>query len=318
MNISDAIKYLIETFLVPAKNRGAYKPNVLKQQNIQSIESKIDGIRVLVFKDPETDKYVVLSRNGKPVYNTAHILKAMKLLLDQGFLFDAEVFVSDWETTMHLTGTRSDLSHEDLQLKLYIFDMLTSEEVKAGGSQVPYLQRRLRMLQTIRTLRSPFVQATERIKVKDQASIDKAFAKFLSKGYEGGMAKASDSTYSFDKTSAWYKLKQVNTADWPCIGYKVGEGKFTDNLGALVVKPIEDPSAPITKGINADTIDVAGFTDEMRKRLYKMCLDGTMAGVFIEVAFTELTKDAVRHPRFKRLRLDKPKADIPWRGEVKR
>jgi len=109
-------------------------------------------------------------------------------------------------------------------------------------------------------------------------TIEKAFNDVVESGGEGLVIHCGD---------ALYKMKREDTEDVLVTGWIEGTGKFVGMMGALIT-----PFGKVG----------TGFTNEERKSLTREFVTGKI----IEVSFMEKTADnKLRHPRFKRLRLDK-------------
>jgi bifunctional non-homologous end joining protein LigD len=146
------------------------------------------------------------------------------------------------------------------------------------------------------------------------------FKKALELGFEGAMAKKSNSRYQMGVRSGdWLKLKQVKTLDCIIAGYTLGTGGRSTTFGALVLAAY-DEKAKLTHLGNVGT----GFTEENLKRIMKILkplhtntktLPGEVkapapirwvkAQLVAEVGFMKMTREhKLRFPRFIRLRLD--------------
>jgi len=151
------------------------------------------------------------------------------------------------------------------------------------------------------------------------------FRNALRLGFEGVMAKLSESTYQIGMRSEdWLKLKQVKTIDCIIAGYTVGTGFRSTSFGALVLAAHEKGGKLNHLG-NVGT----GFTDEMILGIMKLLkplrvrtktvpgdVKAPAAIVWVkpklvaEVGYINVTREGkLRLPRFERLRFDKLPSD---------
>lgn len=304
-------KTILEKLILPAGHSGVYDPLVTFKAYPQgSAEPKLDGIRGLAYKDSDTNEYVIMSRGSKTLNNTSHILHALKPLIDQGYAVDGELFGGDWNSSMSFTGTKSVHPSAVANLKFYVFDMITPEEIQSEVAVKGYKDRRLRMLKLLRQYRikDPVIPI-ERIKIKHHDDIYKVFRSVLDKGLsgvEGIMYKSHQGIYrTGGKSVPWFKMKMKYTNDYKIVGATEGTGKYVGMLGNIIVD------------VNGEKTSVGtGFNDITRKELWNMYLNNDLLGKIAEINFQEKTKSGVlRFSSFSRLRTDKsvPSEDVKLR-----
>jgi len=151
------------------------------------------------------------------------------------------------------------------------------------------------------------------------------FRNALKLGFEGAMAKRSDSVYQIGTRSEdWLKLKRVKGIDCIIAGYTIGTGARSPTFGALVLAAYDKEGRLRHLG-NVGT----GFTDVMILRMMKLLKPlrvkaKTVLGevkapapiiwvnpqLVAEVGYMNMTRDGkLRLPRFERLRFDKLTSD---------
>lgn len=142
---------------------------------------KIDGVRAMRNQDG-----AVVSRNGKPLYNLNHLQ-----------FKDAEIFRTDWSTSVSLVRTES-------------YREITKDDVYEL-SKFDYDDR----LNTNRIL----VNSTydERMALMQE---------YVDQGYEGIVLRDSAS-------NKWVKVVPVKTADIRITGYRMGNGRLKGLVGSF-------------------------------------------------------------------------------------
>lgn len=251
------------------------------------VEPKYDGLRcVMIFNKGEG---VVLSRNGKPLYNVGHIVEELLPLVKEGVL-DGEIYGSDWADSAS-TFRASKATKTSESGKFHMFDYLTLEDFKNRTCKKTWLNRKAELDHIPDTehaikVRSQIVENTEQ-------AWDKA-KEFLERGFEGAVAKNPASHYSFDRNLDWVKLKFEDTEDLPIVAYEEGTGRNKGRLGALVCET--------NKGIRVNI--GGGYTDDQRTSFWKH--RNELIGQVIEVKFQEKTPDgSLRFPVYVSFRNDK-------------
>lgn len=127
------------------------------------------------------------------------------------------------------------------------------------------------------------------IHVDDPVDEQEWLNKAIEVHYEGWIAK----TYNYE---GWWKIKVEDSMDVIVTGVNPGQGKYEGQVGALVV-------AVYRNGRKTDIATVSGMTDDERLAFTRK----PPLGQVIEIKFQERTAGGrLRHPRFIRLRPDKP------------
>ena len=122
--------------------------------------------------------------------------------------------------------------------------------------------------------------------------VDKA----VGMGYEGFVLKQT-------QYRGWYKVKKNQMVDCIIIGVVEGEGKYTGQIGALIVAVLENKKQIIIA-------NVSGMVDAERLSLTELWKKNKLFGKVVEVKYQEVgSRGRLRHPRFSRMRPDKPAKD---------
>jgi len=114
----------------------------------------------------------------------------------------------------------------------------------------------------------------------------------IEKFLEGSVLKRLDAPYAGKRHKSWLKMKEQETIDVRIIGYKEGQGKFKDLIGAITFRA---PDGTIG--------NCSGMDDDTRVHIsdHREALLGTT----IEVKHYGKLVDGFRHPQFIRFRTDK-------------
>jgi len=151
------------------------------------------------------------------------------------------------------------------------------------------------------------------------------FRNALKLGFEGAMAKRSESVYQIGtRNEDWLKLKRVKGIDCTIAGYTIGTGARSPTFGALVLAAYDKEGRLRHLG-NVGT----GFTDLTILRMMKLlkplrvkakAIPGEVKApapiiwvkpqLVAEIGYMNMTRDGkLRLPRFERLRFDKLASD---------
>lgn len=166
-----------------------------------TFERKLDGIRLLAFKDERSVR--LLSRNRLP-QNIPAVADAVAALPPRDLVLDGEM---TW----------------DVGALYHVFDItwLDGRDV----TRLPLVERRALLAQL--PLTAPLARVTE---LKDDKPWDRACAE----GWEGVIAKRRDSVYEHRRSPHWLKMKCEITQDFLVGGFTDPQGGRV-GLGALLV-----------------------------------------------------------------------------------
>lgn len=284
-------------------------------------ERKLDGIRLLVFRDGEHVE--LYTRNGKP--RNAHFPELVELFARQPgerFVLDGEVVAFEGDNTS-FARLQQRAGLEDpaqarasgIAIYFYAFDSPWMEDYDIR--RVP-LRERKRVIRDVLDYRGDLYFTPHR-----NGDGEALLAEARAKGWEGIIAKQADSAYRSGRSRRWLKLKVQAGQELVIGGYTDPEGERT-GLGALLVGYYADD----------DTLRYAGrvgtgFSDAELERLHRVlaALERPHApfanppdarGVHwvapervAEVAFTEWTRDGkLRHPAYLGERDDKDPREV--------
>ncbi len=260
-------------------------------------ERKLDGIRMLAFKDGRRVR--LLSRNRLP-QNDAYpaVERALAELPVGDVILDGEA--TGW------FGRRDALGY-------HVFDVLWLE----GRDLMSLaLDERREILEAL-PLRAPLLRVA---RLGDERPWERA----AREGWEGVIAKRRDSLYEHRRSPRWLKMKCEASQELVVGGFTDPQGRRR-GLGALLVGYFEGDDF-VFAGKVGTGFDDAGLID-MRRRLDALEIDASpftratglprlrvhwaRPEAVVQVAFLEwTTHDKLRHPRLVGIREDKAARDV--------
>jgi len=255
------------------------------------VEPKLDGLRcIMIFKKFQCID--VLSRGGRPLYNVGHITSELEPYIEDGVL-DGELLGVDWNDSIGVVRS-SKTKKKSATLKFYAFDFIPIRDWEEQKCEIGLLDRRIllerKLSQKLLHTRLLICHCI----VPEKSAWDWA-REYHDAGYEGAVVKRIGSSYVFDRSKDWLKLKFEETLDLEVVDTVEGTGRNRSRLGALVCK------LP-----NRELVHVGGgYSKEQRRLFWEQ--KSTLLGRVIEVKFQETTKGgkSLRFPIFLRFRLDK-------------
>ena len=236
-------------------------------------EPKIDGVRVIVEVCRESLAVVFKTRNGNPLPAIQHFEGVFSALACKHcvYTFDCEA-VSGTDFFDGVGSIRS--QHRDDSARLWLLDL--PDDVGT------YAARRELMATFLLPVEVTLVPSFFNLSPND------AFRRFVSQGFEGAMIKDTASPYSQGKrSSAWLKVKAVDSEDCPIVSVHEGKGRLAGTMGHVVV---EHGTRLVRVG--------GGFTDEQRCQIWEN--RDSVIGSWLEVSFQNMTPEgSFRHPRIR-------------------
>jgi len=288
-------------------------------------EPKWDGMRCIAYI--RTGKLELQNRNLRDVTKSYPELKAITQQVKcTSAILDGEIVVLEkglpsFDLLQNRFGVDDPVQVKTLSRKVpttYIaFDLLHLNGKDLVNSPLSYRKQQLATIISD----SPHLLLSQYVTGRGKTY----FRSALKLGFEGSMAKVSESVYQMGMRSEnWLKLKQVKTLDCVIAGYTLGTGFRSATFGALVLATYD------TDGRLKHTGNVGtGFTDEMILRIVKLLkplrvrtktIPGEVKApapiiwvkpqLVAEVGYMNKTRESkLRLPRFERLRFDKLPSD---------
>jgi DNA ligase-1 len=206
----------------------------------------------------------------------------------------------DFQTLMREIHRKGGAKTDDAVLNL--FDCLTLEEFKEGGSSHDLIKRKEKLLSFNY---GPNVSVVQFVKMNlDEEDGQKQFADYnklcIDKGFEGIMVKPIAGIYECKRSSLWLKVKPFIEVSLKVVDTEEGTGRNAGKLGALIVEGTD-----MDKFIKTNV--GSGLTDTDRETFWKN--KAKLIGQIVEVRADAITQNqdtkdewSLRFPRFLRFR----------------
>lgn len=285
-------------------------------------EPKLDGVRCLAFRD--RDRVRLLSRNEKS-QNAAYpeLVDAIAAQNARDFVVDGEVVAFRYGVTSFSRLQRrmkiadaGKARRSAVPVYYYLFDI-----VHLDGRDTTRLGLRDRKSLLARTIefRDPL-----RFSVHRSTEGEAYLAEACRKGWEGLIAKRSDSIYVPRRSRDWLKFKCVARQEFVVGGWTDPQGGRV-GLGALLVGVYDDGelryAGKVGTGFDHETLgDLSRRLLSIERKtppfadpegIPRKGVHWASPKMVAEVGFTEWTPDGrLRHPRFLGLRPDKAPKDV--------
>lgn len=276
----------------PSRCTGTFREEYLDSPDWVA-EPKLDGGRYMLYLDTDGKVYLYSRRDFPRIdksANVPHFARAFPALEET--VLDGEVMLPNQTKLGDTTGILNSLPAKAIArqqtegfLRYNVFDILffCGKDVR----QEPLVARRQILEAAVSMMGNPYIVA-----VPQHSDKDRLFREILAAGGEGTVLKNLNSPYGVN----WVKNKRV--ADFSVIisGYKPGQGKYADTLGAVAVSVYKDDNL-VEVGF------ASGMTDAERNDIWAHREE--YLGRVIDISAQEVTKDGrMRHPRWLRFRDD--------------
>jgi len=282
-------------------------------------ERKLDGERVLAFRDG--DRLRLMTRNRNLVNDTyPELAEALADQPAQDFVADGEVvaFEGDVTSFSRLQGRMQirdavKARQSGIAVYLYLFDLLHFDGHDLTG--LP-LRKRKSLLRSALRFDDP-VRFTPHRNAEGEAF----FAEACDKGWEGLIAKDARATYSQSRSRHWLKFKCGHGQELVIGGFTEPQGERI-GFGALLLGYYDNEKLRYAGkvGTGFDDDFLRSFRERLDTRRRETSpFDDTVdedatwvrPDLVAEIGFTEWTGGGkLRHPRFLGLRRDKDARDV--------
>lgn len=266
-------------------------------------EVKLDGGRYVLYLGEGVDPYsrqrgnTLLSRRVSTIDNK-HVDRTRNLpfITDvdygdlAGTVLDGEVFHTDCATTTSIMGSSPAVAlakQEQIgRASYYVFDCPVYRGKDIRGR--PLTERRKILEHVVKLM------ANENVKLMPQFQRDFAgqFDRIVKAGGEGLIIKDKRLGYGV----GWAKMKKSYDVSCFIIGYKPGNGKYSDSIGSIELA-VDQDGTPVPVGF------ASGFDDALRAEF--AAKPDQFLYLAVDVFAQEISKDGrLRHCTFFRLRED--------------
>jgi len=201
-------------------------------------QPKLDGIRCIAGK--VDGKVFLYSRNGKPITSMVHIQKELMSVLNEGEIWDGELFLMGVEFNDISHFVRPQLPVEGSEkIEYHVFDAVVFDKDFATryiNDVVPRIEQYRRTMVIIRT--NIHIKSVPTLEVEfDKVVMDKQHDEWVDIGYEGLMIRIiSTKGYEPKRTNDLIKYKLFVDDDFKIVGYEEGKGKLVNHLGAFILE----------------------------------------------------------------------------------
>lgn len=278
-------------------------------------QPKLDGNRVTVVDGR------AMSRGGKEYKACKHVLDELQSALGPDFL---NSYVLDGEMMGNLGFDKSsgalrrlDSAGNEAQFTYWVFDLVERGEWRKQRTR-PLSQRIMELERLVGGAGLQHTRLVESTRRANPTSGDvmAICREYLSRGFEGAMAKDLDAPYKFKRGDNLLKVKMFSEADLEVYDLYEGRGKHKGRLGGIYVrgKIKWGPPGQPQREYDIDCKCGSGFDDALREQVWADRAGWT--GAVVTVQFQDATEDgSLRFPVFVMRRDDKGRRDLF--GEIK-
>jgi DNA ligase-1 len=233
------------------------------------LSEKFDGVRGL------WNGIELLSRTGKKINAPKSFINQLPI----GVALDGELITGrgKFNEVSSITSKKIPIEEEWKKIKYQVFDLPSSNK--------PFEERIVELSTLLDARGSRVINKTGHIEIQSSNHLSQLHKNIVDNHGEGSMIRKPGSKYVNKRSSTLLKVKDFRDEDAIIIGHELGNGKYSADLGKLVVKWVKRPDVILRVG--------TGLTDKLRRGNYKKELK---EGTVIIVKFFELTPTG--KPRF--------------------
>lgn len=289
------------------------------------VEDKEDGLRGFIIVRPHdagvyVEAYtssgvkVVNAKKLRDVIRKAWLSKAFSQTKSwighpcrEGFVLDGEFLCKNWNDSNSAVKTQEYIEELASKLVFKTWTVIPLPDWDRRKCRLTEIERKSLLTTVVEAIDSKKITQSkyQQYNVLTDAIVQRDLKVAVGLGKEGLVIKERDGLYLFKKCRGWMKLKPYYEADMTIIDAeeeKSKAGKLKNSLGAVIVKGVIDNKKIKTRV-------GGGYKRKDRIDLWKMHKKGKLVGKVIEMKHEGLTiNNALRFPRFTRMRWDKEKA----------
>lgn len=183
------------------------------------ISEKYDGVRG-IWTGSE-----LLSRTGKRIHAPSWFTEALPNVWLDGELWSKR---GGFQFIASVTSKESPIDSEWRQLQYLVFD--------APDYEHTFLERSRRYRHLVTQLNVPFVVAVEQFTLADNQQLAERLEQYVRRGAEGLMLHRKSAMFSGGRSDNLLKLKPFMDDEATVVGISPGKGKYTNQMGALLVE----------------------------------------------------------------------------------
>lgn len=196
----------------------------------------------------------LFSRQGKNFISIPHIEKILKPIFEKypGAVFDGELYNHDFRDNFNKIislvrkskPTEKDLIESEKLIQYHIYDFPADELLEKDSS---FEQRSLSLIYMIgdcfvqrdvpnTDLFCETIKLVETRNITSQEELDKAYASFLEKGYEGQMIRYNNFKYENKRVNHLLKRKEFQDEEFEIVEIIEGSGNRSNMAGSITYK----------------------------------------------------------------------------------
>lgn len=230
-------------------------------------EIKLDGERNICIV---TEDIVYHSRNGKVAEHMSGLfdeeLFRIRDYLGYDFILDGERMAAGYIETINAkkSGTEGDLGKKNM--KFYAFFLMPLFDWMAKETSITTRENRDHLAEILSVCKCEKIVLTKGREVKDYHDMVEFVAEVttpgydgLPKGQEGLIIKDWNSTYEWDRSMAWVKVKNFWDFEGKILNWEFGKGRHAKRMGRVNVYGTLEDGTEFVVGVGS------GFSDKDRE-----------------------------------------------------
>ncbi|MCI0422267.1 MAG: hypothetical protein L0312_24070 [Acidobacteria bacterium] len=205
-------------------------------------QPKLDGFRCLATK--VRGRVLLRSREHKPIITMMHVAEELEHVLDEGMIFDGELYCHGIPFERLASGIRK-LGDQSEDIDYHVYDLISSASFEERAEE---LRSRVAGYDSI--------YGVETIRVRSADELMVCQRRFLEEGYEGAMLRHGSTGYEAGKRSKHLlKVKTFQDAEFVVADAKQGRGTHAGMAIFVCVTNEGHPFDVLAPGTHSAKID---------------------------------------------------------------